>query len=79
MDKIKAEEEQANADETAEGWEVLWDRFCPNQGETILLQLPAYAGLLRLLYLTYLCISDTAGHIKWSLLRHFYISVVNIR
>ncbi len=40
-EQIKAGEEPANADEAAEGWGVLGERFCPNQKETILLQLPA--------------------------------------
>lgn len=70
-EQIKRLEEAANADGAAlgmEGWGggVQREHFCPNQKETILLQLPAYTGLLRLLHLTYLCISDTAGHIKWS-------------
>lgn len=40
-EQIKAGKSEANADEAAEGWALLREHFCPNQGETILLQLPA--------------------------------------
>lgn len=52
----------------AEEWEVLGVCFCPNQEETIPLQSLVQTGLLRALYLTYLCISNTREHIKLSLL-----------